>query len=49
MITEYRAVGQVFAAASTAGKGDSDFSAAAQYVADLAGARLDGRQPVGPA
>ena len=42
-------VGQVFAAASTAGKGDADFSAAAQYVADLAGARLGARQPVGPA
>ena len=42
-------VGQVFAAASTAGKGDADFSAAAQYVADLAGARLGVREPVGPA
>jgi 2-hydroxy-3-oxopropionate reductase len=42
-------VGQVFAAASTAGKGDADFSAAAQYVAELAGARLGARQPVGPA
>lgn len=41
-------VGQVFAAASTAGKGDADFSAAAQYVADLAGANLGARQPVGP-
>jgi 2-hydroxy-3-oxopropionate reductase len=34
------AVGQLFAAASAAGKGDADFSAAAQYVADLAGVRL---------
>lgn len=42
-------VGQVFAAASTAGKGDADFSAAAQYVADLAGTRLGARQPIGPA
>ena len=41
-------VGQVFSAASTAGKGDADFSAAAQYVADLAGANLGARQPVGP-
>jgi len=39
------AVGQVFAAASAAGKGDADFSAAAQYVADLAGVRLSGKQP----
>ena len=31
------AVGQLFSAASTAGKGDADFSAAGQYVADLAG------------
>jgi 3-hydroxyisobutyrate dehydrogenase-like beta-hydroxyacid dehydrogenase len=42
-------VGQVFAAASTAGKGDADFSAAAQYVADLAGVRLAAKQTVGPA
>ena len=41
-------VAQVFSAASTAGKGDADFSAAAQYVADLAGANLGARQPVGP-
>lgn len=33
-------VGQVFSAASTAGRGDDDFSAAAQYLADLAGVRL---------
>jgi 3-hydroxyisobutyrate dehydrogenase-like beta-hydroxyacid dehydrogenase len=33
-------VGQLFSAASAAGKGDADFSAAAQYVADLAGVRL---------
>ena len=31
------AVGQLFSAASAAGKGDADFSAAGQYVADLAG------------
>lgn len=34
------AVGQLFSAASVAGKGDADFSAAAQFVADLAGAPL---------
>ncbi len=34
-------VGQLFAAASAAGKGDADFSAAAQFVADLAGVRLE--------
>jgi 3-hydroxyisobutyrate dehydrogenase-like beta-hydroxyacid dehydrogenase len=34
-------VGQVLSAASSAGKGDLDFAAAAQYVADLAHARLD--------
>jgi 3-hydroxyisobutyrate dehydrogenase-like beta-hydroxyacid dehydrogenase len=34
-------VGQLFAAASGAGHGDADFSAAAQFVASLAGARLD--------
>jgi 3-hydroxyisobutyrate dehydrogenase-like beta-hydroxyacid dehydrogenase len=28
--------GQVFSAASTAGKGNADFSAAAQFLADLA-------------
>jgi len=39
------AVGQVFAAASAAGKGDADFAAAAQYVADLAGVRLSEKQP----
>ena len=33
-------VGQVFSAASAAGNGDADFSAAAQYVADLANVRL---------
>jgi len=38
------AVGQLFAAASAAGKGDADFSAAAQYVADLAGVRLSEKQ-----
>ena len=42
------AVGQLFSAASAAGKGDADFSAAAQYVADLAGVRLGGRTAVGP-
>jgi len=40
------AVGQVFAAASVAGRGDADFSAAAQYVADLAGVRLSDRAPI---
>ena len=34
-------VGQVFAAASAAGSGDADFSAAAQFVADLAQVRLN--------
>jgi 3-hydroxyisobutyrate dehydrogenase-like beta-hydroxyacid dehydrogenase len=34
-------VGQVFAAASAAGHGDRDFSAAAKFVAALAGAALD--------
>jgi 3-hydroxyisobutyrate dehydrogenase-like beta-hydroxyacid dehydrogenase len=38
------AVGQLFSAASAAGKGDADFSAAAQYVADLAGVRLSEKQ-----
>jgi 3-hydroxyisobutyrate dehydrogenase-like beta-hydroxyacid dehydrogenase len=38
------AVGQVFAAASRAGKGDADFSAAAQYLADLAGVQLGERR-----
>jgi 2-hydroxymethylglutarate dehydrogenase len=42
------AVGQLFAAASAAGRGDADFSAAAQYVADLAGVRLSGTTAVGP-
>jgi 3-hydroxyisobutyrate dehydrogenase-like beta-hydroxyacid dehydrogenase len=42
-------VGQLFSAASTAGRGDADFSAAAQYVADLAGVRLSAKQTVGPA
>ena len=42
-------VGQLFSAASTAGRGDLDFSAAAQYVADLAGVRLNAKQTVGPA
>jgi 3-hydroxyisobutyrate dehydrogenase-like beta-hydroxyacid dehydrogenase len=42
-------VGQLFSAASTAGKGDADFSAAAQFVADLAGIRLSAKQTVGPA
>lgn len=37
-------VGQLFAAASAAGKSDADFSAAAQYVADLAGVRLSEKQ-----
>lgn len=37
-------VGQLFAAASAAGKSDADFSAAAQYVADLAGVRLSETQ-----
>lgn len=35
------AVGQLFSAASAAGNGDADFSAAAQFVADLAQVRLD--------
>lgn len=35
------AVSQVFAAASAAGHGDADFSAAAQYLADMAGIRLN--------
>jgi 3-hydroxyisobutyrate dehydrogenase-like beta-hydroxyacid dehydrogenase len=34
-------VGQLFAAASAAGRGEADFSAAAQFVAALAGARLE--------
>lgn len=33
-------VAQVFGAASVAGRGDADFAAAAQYLADLAGVRL---------
>jgi 3-hydroxyisobutyrate dehydrogenase-like beta-hydroxyacid dehydrogenase len=39
------AVGQLFAAASAAGNGNADFSAAAQFVADLAQVRLGGSQP----
>ena len=39
------AVGQMFSAASAAGRGNEDFSAAAQYVASLAGARLDRKSP----
>ena len=35
-------VAQVFSAASAAGKGNEDFAAAGQYVADLAGVRLGG-------
>jgi 3-hydroxyisobutyrate dehydrogenase-like beta-hydroxyacid dehydrogenase len=42
-------VGQLFSAASSVGKGNADFSAAAQYVADLAGVRLSEKQTVGPA
>ncbi len=38
------AASQVFAAASVAGKGNADFSAAAQFLADLAGVELS--QPV---
>jgi 3-hydroxyisobutyrate dehydrogenase-like beta-hydroxyacid dehydrogenase len=38
------AVGQLFAAASAAGNGNADFSAAAQFVADLAQVRLGGTQ-----
>jgi 3-hydroxyisobutyrate dehydrogenase-like beta-hydroxyacid dehydrogenase len=38
------AVGQLFSAASAAGKGDSDFSSAGQYVADLAGVSLQKAQ-----
>jgi 3-hydroxyisobutyrate dehydrogenase-like beta-hydroxyacid dehydrogenase len=38
-------VGQLFAAASAAGQGDADFSAAARYVADLAGVRLSESRP----
>jgi 3-hydroxyisobutyrate dehydrogenase-like beta-hydroxyacid dehydrogenase len=34
---------QVFAAASTAGRGGQDFSAAAEFLAGLSGARLDGK------
>jgi len=33
-------VGQIFSAASGAGKGDADFAAAAQYLAGLAGVEL---------
>lgn len=33
-------VGQIFAAASTGGHGDADFSAAAQFIAEMAGVRL---------
>ena len=42
-------VGQLFSAASSAGQGNADFSAAAQYVADRAGVRLSEKQTVGPA
>jgi 3-hydroxyisobutyrate dehydrogenase-like beta-hydroxyacid dehydrogenase len=35
---------QVFAAASTAGRGAQDFSAAAEFLAALSGARLDGQK-----
>ena len=41
------AVGQIFAAASAAGHGEADFAAAARFVADIAGARLDGEWPRG--
>lgn len=34
---------QIFAAASTAGRGGQDFSAAAEFLAGLSGARLDGQ------
>jgi 2-hydroxy-3-oxopropionate reductase len=43
------AVGQLFSAASAAGNGDADFSAAAQFVADLAQVRLDEVPPAGRA
>jgi 3-hydroxyisobutyrate dehydrogenase-like beta-hydroxyacid dehydrogenase len=36
-------VSQLLSAASAAGRGSDDFSAAAQYLADMAGARLNGR------
>lgn len=39
------AVGQLFAAASRAGHGGADFSAAAQFVADMAGVALSGAGP----
>jgi 3-hydroxyisobutyrate dehydrogenase-like beta-hydroxyacid dehydrogenase len=38
------AVGQLFSAASAAGKGDADFSSAGQYVADLAGVPIQKAQ-----
>lgn len=38
-------VGQVFSAASAAGKGGADFSAAAQFLADLAGVELNQAEP----
>jgi 3-hydroxyisobutyrate dehydrogenase-like beta-hydroxyacid dehydrogenase len=38
-------VGQVFAAASGAGRGDADFSAAAQYLTEMAGVRLSETRP----
>jgi 2-hydroxymethylglutarate dehydrogenase len=43
-------VGQIFSAASGAGHGDADFSAAAQYLAGLAGVDLHraGSEPAGP-
>lgn len=40
---------QVFAAASVAGKGGADFSAAAQFLADLAGVQLSQPEPSGGA
>jgi 3-hydroxyisobutyrate dehydrogenase-like beta-hydroxyacid dehydrogenase len=41
-------VGQIFAAASVAGQGDADFSAAAAYLAGTAGVRLDRAAQPGP-
>jgi 3-hydroxyisobutyrate dehydrogenase-like beta-hydroxyacid dehydrogenase len=43
------AVAQVFAAASAAGEGDADFSAAAQFLADLAKVKLAQPPQPGPA
>jgi 3-hydroxyisobutyrate dehydrogenase-like beta-hydroxyacid dehydrogenase len=42
------AVAQVFAAASAAGEGDADFSAAAQFLADLANVKLAQPRQPGP-